>query len=94
MVKKIHASEHGGPAKAKSSYMLYGDTVRAKVIADIKAECEKTGEKFGGPGGGLMAAGKKIGDMWKTLSEDDKKVFAEQAVKEKAEYETDRKSVV
>jgi len=87
MVKKIHASEHGGPAKAKSSYMLYSDTVRAKVIADMKAECEKTGEKFA-----ITATGKKIGEMWKTLSEDDKKVFAEQAVKEKAEYETKMKA--
>merc|ERR1719409_1316317 len=86
MVKKIHASEHGGPAKAKSSYMLYADTVRAKVMADLKAEL-KEGEKFA-----ITAVGKKIGEMWKTVSDEDKKGFAAQAEKEKAEYESKMKA--
>lgn len=87
MVKKIHASAHGGPTKAKSGYLLYGDQVRDKVIADLKAECEKTGEKFT-----LPMTAKKISEMWKSVSDEEKKVLNAQYAQEKAEYESKMKA--
>lgn len=84
MVKKIHATAFGGPAKAKSNFMLYGDEVRPKVMADLRAE---HGDAFKI----TMAAG-KIGEMWKTVSEEKKKELSEQAAKLKVEYEEKMKA--
>lgn len=84
MVKKIHATAFGGPAKAKSNFMLYGDEVRPKIMADLRAE---HGDAFKI----TMAAG-KIGEMWKTVSEEKKKELSEQAAKLKVEYEEKMKA--
>lgn len=84
MVKKIHASDFGGPAKAKSGWMLYCDEVRPQVMADLKAE-------HGADFKITMTTG-KIGEMWKTVSEEKKKELNEQAAKLKVEYEEKMKA--
>jgi hypothetical protein len=66
--------DSSAPKKAKNSYMLYSDAVRAQVKADNPTLASKEIVKL-------------VADMWKGLSDEEKAPYKEQADEKKAEYE-------
>ncbi|KAJ5067060.1 high mobility group protein dsp1 [Anaeramoeba ignava] len=62
------------PKKPKTAYLIFAATKRPQIMENNKGI--KVGE-----------ISKIIGSMWKELTEDQKKVFVDQAEKEKADYE-------
>jgi hypothetical protein len=66
--------EKTGPKKPLTAFMFFNMETRPKVVE------ENPGIAFG-------EVGKKLGAMWKTLSEDDKAPYAEKAIQDKKRYE-------
>jgi hypothetical protein len=62
------------PKRASSAFMHFSSAKRAEV-------------KENNPGIAFGEVGKKLGEMWKTLSADDKKEFDALAAKDKQRYE-------
>ena len=69
--------ESGEIKKPKSAYLIFSQEVRQKVLD------ENPGIKFG-------EVGKKIGGMWKALTEEEKAPYNEQAKAEKEKYQLEK----
>ena len=77
------------PKRPKSAFLIFCDQERQKLIEKEKKNLKK-GEKFN-----LGVVQKKLGDLWKKLSEDKKAKFTDDCEKQKelyydkmSEYET------
>ena len=67
--QKAVPENFGGPKKNKNSFQLFQDSVRAKVMEEMKAAGHTAGRN-----GTLMGeVGRKMGAMWKDISAEDKK---------------------
>ena len=71
--KKTTESESPPAKKKQNGYLLFGQSIRAEVKADLTAALEE-GEKLKGP-----AVVTEIAARWKALSEEDKAKWNEQA---------------
>ena len=72
--KKQTTDSESPPAKKKQNgYLLFGQSIRAEVKADLTAALEE-GEKLKGP-----AVVTEIAARWKALSEEDKAKWNDQA---------------
>lgn len=67
------------PKRPLSAYMFFANAKRKELMAENP---KKT----------VGELGKELGALWKNLSEDDKKPYAKQAVKDKSRYEEEMKS--
>lgn len=76
---KVKSSDFNGPKKNRSTYFVFGDEVRTKVMADMRA---KHGAAFK-----ISMVASEIGAMWKNVSEEDKKRYDVISKEEKAKYE-------
>merc|ERR1712167_28459 len=65
--------DKNAPKRPLSSYLLYSNEVRPALIAEMGTK-------------NIGALGKKIGQMWKTVSEEDKQKYKDQSTKLKEQY--------
>jgi len=65
--------DKNAPKKALSAFFIYSGSVRQEVQAEVG-------------GKNLGAVGKRLGEMWRGLTDEDKKPYQEQAVEAKKEY--------
>lgn len=80
--QKAVPENFGGPKKNKNSFQLFQDSVRAKVMEEMKAAGHTAGRN-----GTLMGeVGRKMGAMWKDISAEDKKKWEDQAKADKTAY--------
>ena len=83
MVKKApKQTQFGGPARPKLGYFLFLDTVREKIMADVKSEAEAAGGKFD-----LSQIGRRGAAQWGQLSDADKKTYNDKYAAEKKEFD-------
>lgn len=62
------------PKRAKTGYQLFQDEVRAGVAEELKKSAEDTGEVFRN-----QDVMKKMGEKWKAMTDDEKKVYQDRA---------------
>ncbi|CAD7924644.1 unnamed protein product [Amoebophrya sp. A120] len=76
--KNVSQESYGGPARAKSAYMLFCDVHRPEVIKKGKAESAEFK---------LVDSAKKLGELWKAASAEDKAKFEAGAAEQKKSYD-------
>ncbi|GMM31308.1 high-mobility group nucleosome-binding protein [Martiniozyma asiatica (nom. inval.)] len=75
--KEKRKKDPNAPKRALSAYMFFAAENRDKVRADNE------GISFG-------EIGKKLGDMWKSMSDEDKQPYADKAEADKKRYEKEK----
>jgi len=85
--KNVKPQEFGGPGRAKSSFGLFSDSKRPEVIAELRAAAESAGESFK-----IVNVGKKLGEMWKAVTPEEKAEWEAKGKEAKTAYETTLKA--
>jgi len=80
-VKKV--KDENAPKRAQSAYFLWLNANRADIIKQYGLDATKVAE-----------IAKKAGEVWKTMSEEQKKPYDAMAAKDKARYEKEKEGYV
>lgn len=78
--KNVSQESFGGPARAKSAFMLFSDAHRPEVMKKLQAEAADGKLK-------MADMGKKLGELWKEVSPEDKTKFETAAAEQKKAYD-------
>ena len=76
--KKRKKKDPNAPKKALTAFIFFSNDKRAEVTAELKAANPDIK--------GVAEVGKKLGEMWKLLSDDDKEPYNKQAEADKERY--------
>ena len=82
--KKRKEKDSNAPKRALSAFLFFSNAKRAEVTAELKAANPDLK--------GVTDVAKRLGEMWRELSDADKEPFNAQAVADKARYDKEMKA--
>ena len=80
--KKRKEKDSNAPKRALSAFLFFSNAKRAEVTAELKAANPDLK--------GVAEVGKRLGEMWKELSDEAKQPYNEQAAADKERYEREQ----
>merc|ERR1719353_2031052 len=83
---KKDLKDKDAPQRAKTSFMYFGDTVRADIIAELKKEAETNGTKFA-----ITKVGAQIAAKWKSCAPEVKAECERKAREDKERKDREQK---